>query len=114
MVLFYIGLFSSAICGLGMPSFVFLIGNVIDSFDPYRTSPTDMVDTISRMSLIFSCVGVGIWFTSYVSYSCLIIFSERVTKKTRTKYLEAILRQESGWFDMNQPSELSARLGKEC
>ena len=109
----YIGFFSSAITGLGMPSFVFLIGNVIDSFDPYRTTKESMLDTISEMSLIFSCVGVGIWITSYISYASLLMFSERVIKKTRVKYLEAILRQESAWFDTTNPSELSARLGKE-
>lgn len=111
--LMYIGWLSSSITGLGMPSFVFLIGNVIDSFNPNTTTKEEMLDTISQMSLIFSCVGVAIWITSYISYSSLLIFSERVTKKTRAKYLEAILRQESAWFDTTNPSELSARLGKE-
>jgi ATP-binding cassette subfamily B (MDR/TAP) protein 1 len=46
-------------------------------------------------------------------YSFLLLFSERVVKTTRVKYLEAILRQESAWFDTINPSELSARLAKE-
>jgi hypothetical protein len=40
--------------------------------------------------------------------------SERIIRKTRTKYLEAVLRQDCAWFDKNNPSELSARIGKEC
>jgi len=96
-----------------MPSFVFLIGDVIDSFKPTNTVESTL-RTISKMSLIFTLVGVAIWITSLIMYSLLLLFSERVVKKTRTKYLEAILRQDSSWFDTVNPSELSARLSKEC
>jgi hypothetical protein len=65
------------------------------------------------MSLIFTCVGIAVWIFSYFMYSLLLLFSERVVKKTRTKYLKAILRQESAWFDTINPSELSAKLSKE-
>jgi ATP-binding cassette, subfamily B (MDR/TAP), member 1 len=110
--LMYIGWMSACITGCGMPSFVFLIGNVIDSFKP-TTSVEDTIDTISQMSLIFTLVGIAVWIFSLVMYSFLLLFSERVVKKTRVKYLEAILRQESAWFDTINPSELSARLSKE-
>lgn len=108
----YTGWIAACITGTGMPSFVFLIGNVIDSFKP-TTSLDDTIKTISTMSLIFTLVGFAVWFFSYILYSFLLLFSERVIKRTRTKYLEAILRQESAWFDMVNPSELSARLSKE-
>lgn len=109
----WIGWISSMIAGLGMPSFVFLIGDVIDSFNIETTSPEDMLDTISLMSLIFTCVGFAVWITCYISYAFLLMFSERVARKTRIRYLEAIIRQESAWFDTTNPSEMSARLGKE-
>ena len=48
-----------------------------------------------------------------MSYAFLIMFAERVAKKVRVKYLEAILKQESAWFDTTNPSELSSRLVKE-
>jgi ATP-binding cassette subfamily B (MDR/TAP) protein 1 len=112
-VLMYIGWTCAAITGTGMPSFVFLIGDVIDSFKPTNTVESTL-RTISKMSLIFTLVGVAIWITSLIMYSLLLLFSERVVKKTRTKYLEAILRQDSSWFDTVNPSELSARLSKEC
>ena len=38
-VLMYIGWFTSMVNGLGLPSFVFLIGNIIDSFNSYEKSP---------------------------------------------------------------------------
>lgn len=51
---------------------------------------------------------------SYFFYAFLLIASERIVKTIRVKYIEAILRQESGWFDTSNPAELSARINKEC
>jgi len=90
-VLMYVGWAAAAITGCGMPSFVFLIGYVIDSFSP-NTKPADTMKTINLMSLIFTCVGVAIWFSSYIMYSFLLLLSERVVRRTRTRYLESILR----------------------
>jgi len=87
-----IGWVSAGIAGCGMPSFVFLIGNVIDSFDTTRSGPEEMLDTISFMSLLFTCIGIAIWIFSYINYACLLIFSEKVALKTRIAYFESILR----------------------
>lgn len=43
----------------------------------------------------------------------MLITSELIIRKTRTAYVAAILRQETAWFDTNNPAELSARIGKE-
>ncbi len=80
------------IAGLGMPSFVFLIGDVIDSFNVEISSDEEMLEIISLMSLIFVVIGIAVWITSYISYSFLLMFSERIAKKTRIKYLEAIMK----------------------
>ena len=37
----------------------------------------------------------------------------RQTKRWRAAFLEAILRQDIGWFDVSNPSELTSRIG-EC
>lgn len=111
--LMYTGWLSACITGAGLPSFSFLIGDIIDAFGP-ATDVDSTVKTVGKMSLIFTLIGIALWFFSFIMYSFLLLFSERVVKKTRTKYLEAILRQESAWFDTINPSELSARLSKEC
>ena len=86
-LLMYIGWLASCVNGLGMPSFVFLIGNVLDSFDPNKSSPQEMLDTISLVCLIFVMIGLCVLFFSYVSYGFLLMFSERVGTKIRIKYL---------------------------
>ena len=103
MCFMYIGWLTASLAGLGMPSFVFLIGSIVDSFNPATTSPTKMLSTIKMMSGIFGLIGLFVWVTTYISYSSLLIFGERVAKRTRVKYLEAILKQESAWFDLTNP-----------
>ena len=81
-IYFYLGLISAILCGLGVPSFVFLIGDIIDAFNP-NSSPEETLDTIKKLSMIFVYIGIGIWFFSYTYYGFLVIFSERVARKTR-------------------------------
>jgi ATP-binding cassette subfamily B (MDR/TAP) protein 1 len=85
-----------------MPSFVFLIGNILDSFNS-TTDPDVMLSNIKRLSGIFGLIGIFLWITTYINFAFLYIFSERVAKKTRVKYLEAILKQEASWFDLTNP-----------
>jgi ATP-binding cassette subfamily B (MDR/TAP) protein 1 len=59
-------------------------------------------------------IGAATWFFTYFMYAFMIIYSERIIKKTRLAYLRAILAQESAWFDLTNPLELSSRIGKEC
>jgi len=42
--------------------------------------------------------------------ACWSIAGERQTQKLRVKYVKSILRQEVGWYDMNNPSTLSTRV----
>ena len=72
-----------------------------------------MLDSIKKMSLIFVLVGLVVWVLSYMSYAFLLMSSERIATRIRVKYLESLLKQESAWYDIINPSELSARLGKE-
>jgi ABC-type multidrug transport system fused ATPase/permease subunit len=108
----YIGWVFAVLAGLGMPSFVFLMGNILDSFSP-NSVPDDMINTIKRLSWILCCIGVYIFITTYIYYYNLLAFSEKVTLKTRVAYLKSILKQDSEWFDLTNPAELSSRIGKE-
>ena len=87
MTFAWIGWIAACLSGLGMPSFVFLIGNVIDSFDVTRTSKDDMLTVIKRMCWILVLIGTFVWIMTYTYYANLLYFSEVVSKKTRVKYL---------------------------
>ena len=106
-----IGFLSAAVTGVGLPSFVILMGETLDSFGDQDEQ--SMYDTVARMSLILVIIGVAIWITSYLYYAFLLMFSESVTFKVKIAYLNAILHQDISWFDTINPSELSSRINKE-
>ena len=86
-----IGWIASALTGAGIPSFVFIMADVIDSFNS-DVSSEEIMAINRRSSLIFFGVGLVIWFLGYLSFTCLLIFSEQIAQKTRVKYLESILK----------------------
>ncbi|CDW80084.1 abc transporter family protein [Stylonychia lemnae] len=108
-----IGFSSAILCGLGLPSFVFLFGDIADSFQGFMPV-NEILDRITNVAMILTLIGLGVWVFSYLFFSFLIIASERIGQKTRCMYLQAILRQEISWFDEINTSQLSSRLGKEC
>jgi ATP-binding cassette subfamily B (MDR/TAP) protein 1 len=105
-----VGYFFAVITGLAMPSFVFLFGNIINSYGPDE----DPLSSINRTCLQLTLIGCGVWVTAYFYFSTLVIMSERVAMKTRIAYLRAILMQEVGWFDTINVTELASKLSREC
>jgi hypothetical protein len=87
----YIGWVSAAMTGLGLPSFVFLIGDIINSFNP-SNGPEEMLKKIKLIAWVEVVIGAGIWILSYIYFSFLLMSSELITKKIRIAYVEAVLR----------------------
>lgn len=89
-----VGYFMSIVTGLGLPSFVFLFGDIVNSF-----SEGSILDNIKPTCLEFTIIGTAIWITSYFYYALLVIMAENVGQKTRVAYLKGILQQDIEWFD---------------
>jgi ATP-binding cassette subfamily B (MDR/TAP) protein 1 len=106
------GWISASIAGLGMPSFVFLFGDIIDSLNP-ALSPQKQFEQMIPLTLIMIGIGAGIWIFSFAFYGALIHFSESISNKIKIAYLKAVLGQEAAWYDLTNPMELSSKIGKE-
>ena len=103
----------TSLTGCVLPSFIWFFGDVFDSFDP----DVDPLETRDRIRQIFYImIGLSVFgvITSTLQYATLAAASSQIAARFKQKYLEAILRQESAWFDMINYTELSARLTKEC
>lgn len=111
MGMFYTGHICAVITGLALPSFSYLMGDVLDSFS--GTSREAQLEKIRITTIIFVVIGAGVWVISYIYWSLLVIFSLRVSKRIKEKYIEAILRQDCAWFDMINYTELSAKISSE-
>lgn len=73
-----------------MPSMVFLMGNIIDSFA--NTHATTVFEAVRPTIIAMVSIGGFIWIVTYVYFVSLVIMAERITKKTRVAYLRAILK----------------------
>jgi ABC transporter transmembrane region len=83
-----LGYFFSIASGLGLPSFAYLLGDVMINF----TDPNvDLVVGIRPVIFRFIGVGCAMFVTGYFYYIFLAIMAERIGKKTRVAYLKAIL-----------------------
>ena len=63
--------------------------------------------------IIFVIIASATWVISYFYWSLLVIFSLRVSRRIKERYIEAILKQDCAWFDMINYTELSARISRE-
>jgi ATP-binding cassette subfamily B (MDR/TAP) protein 1 len=105
-----LGYFASIVTGVGLPSFVFLIGDIVDEFG----KSGNIIKVITPICIELVIIGAIMWVTSYLYFTFLVIMSERLGRKTRIAYLRAVLQQEIAWFDEINVTEMSARLSKEC
>ena len=85
-ILIGFGYFMSIITGLGLPSFVFFFGDIINTF-----AGDNILENIKPSCIQFAAIGSVIWVTSYFYYALLVIMAEHVGQKTRVAYLKAIL-----------------------
>ena len=109
--LLFAGLATALVSGLGLPSFVFIFGDVVDAFQPGQ----DIVGKIRVTSIELVGVGVFVWVMSFGYFTMLTAMADRVGKKTKIAYLKSILQQEIAWFDKDiNATELPSRLAKEC
>jgi hypothetical protein len=79
------GYFSAIATGIAMPSFVFIMGDILNSFGD------NALEAIKRQCLIMVYIGLAVWVTSYFYYASLVAMAERVGRKTKINYLKAIL-----------------------
>ena len=73
-----------------------------------------MTDALRPTVITLAIIGGVIWLFTYMYFVQLVILAERIGKKTRVAYLNAILSQEVAWFDSINVTELSSRISKEC
>ncbi len=87
-LLITLGYITAIATGAGLPSFVFIFGDIVNTFGP---SQKDIVSQMGPISLTMIYIGLAIWATTYLYFTFLVIMSERVGKKTRVAYLKAVL-----------------------
>jgi ATP-binding cassette subfamily B (MDR/TAP) protein 1 len=100
-------------------SFLFIFGPLMDSlgttqaagaFAPVSWGPCCGISMPLWFWFVF--FGASQWATCFLYNYLADMAKERMILKYKTTYLKAIVRQDVGWYDTNNPQELSTRIGE--
>lgn len=104
-ILMAVGTICACAMGTALPSFALLWGNMTNSFG----DSSQMVEVSRGVMFNFIEIGVGTVFAGWGMFACWMITGERQGIACRKEYLRSLLRQEIGWFDTINQSELSTK-----
>ncbi|XP_065637435.1 ABC transporter B family member 4-like isoform X1 [Quercus suber] len=81
--------------GLGTPLMTIVFGDLIDSFGNNK----NIVHEVSKISLKFVYLAVGIGFAAFLELTCWMVTGVRQAARIRGLYLKTMLRQDVAFFD---------------
>ncbi|XP_074721034.1 ATP-dependent translocase ABCB1 isoform X1 [Strix uralensis] len=111
--------------GSSLPIAMVIFGDMTDSFvtsgDSNFTGNMPAVNSsleilgkleedMTRYAYYYSAIAAGVLLAAYIQTSFWTLAAGRQIKKIREKFFHAIMRQEIGWFDVNDVGELNTRL----
>jgi len=105
-----VGSICSAVMGVAMPAFAILMGDIINEF-----GNSSSIEDASRTLLFrFIYIGLGAFAAGWLMFMCWMIAGERQSIACRKEYLRSLLKQEIGWFDIINQSELATSFATDC
>ncbi|XP_073294013.1 ABC transporter B family member 19 [Primulina huaijiensis] len=98
-VLMISGSVGAIIHGSSMPVFFLLFGEMVNGFGKNQMDLPKMTHEVSKYALYFVYLGLIVCISSYGEIACWMYSGERQVGALRKKYLEAVLKQDVGFFD---------------
>ncbi|CAN0924368.1 ABC transporter B family member 19 [Linum grandiflorum] len=93
------GSLGAIIHGSSMPVFFLLFGEMVNGFGKNQSDLPTMIHEVSKYALYFVYLGLIVCVSSYAEIGCWMYSGERQVSSLRKKYLEAVLKQDVGFFD---------------
>ncbi|KAJ4960024.1 hypothetical protein NE237_019934 [Protea cynaroides] len=93
------GSLGAVVHGSAMPVFFLLFGELVNGFGKNQSDLKKMTEEVSKYALYFVYLGLVVCLSSYAEIGCWMYSGERQVSTLRKKYLEAVLKQDVGFFD---------------
>ncbi|PIA27896.1 hypothetical protein AQUCO_07400020v1 [Aquilegia coerulea] len=93
------GSLGAFIHGSAMPVFFLLFGEMVNGFGKNQSDLKKLTEEVSKYALYFVYLGLVVCLSSYAEIACWMYTGERQVSTLRKKYLEAVLKQDVGFFD---------------
>uniref|UniRef100_A0A8C2FTJ7 ABC-type xenobiotic transporter n=1 Tax=Cyprinus carpio TaxID=7962 RepID=A0A8C2FTJ7_CYPCA len=114
--LMLVGTVMSIANGAVLPLMVIVFGGMTNSFGFSKLTITYVL-FISRLHLptvqhaiYYSIMGFVVLFAAYMQVAFWTLAAGRQVKKLRKRFFHSIMKQEIGWFDVNETGQLNTRL----
>ncbi len=89
------------------------MGRVIDSFDVAEKGYDGMYNAAKKIC-VFCVIGAAVvWVLSYLYFGLWAVISEKVGYAFKVRYMEAVLRMESAWFDKENVESIATKMSSE-
>ena len=108
MVLGFIG---SGVVGAAQPGMMILFGDLMDVIG-LETAGAAMEEMFNVIAIKMVCLGAITFVAAWIGDAGFKVSGLRQSAMWRKTYLSAILRQDIGWFDTNNPGELSSKIAE--
>ncbi|XP_075515086.1 ABC transporter B family member 19 [Primulina tabacum] len=98
-ILMISGSLGAIIHGSSIPVFFLLFGEMVNGFGKNQMDLHKLTHEVSKYALYFVYLGLIVCISSYGEIACWMYTGERQVGALRKKYLEAVLKQDVGFFD---------------
>ncbi|XP_025093407.1 multidrug resistance protein 1A-like [Pomacea canaliculata] len=117
IVMMVVGMFGSVVAGCGLPLNMIVFGDVVDMFidsskianATNRTYADVLMEKMSPNTMYFLVLATVVFVTSTMAVSLWTMAGERQIVHIRKRFFRSIMRQDIGWFDTHEASELNSR-----
>lgn len=100
-VLMFFGTVGACVHGAAIPVFFIFFGKLIDAFGSHAGDPNAMAKEVAKYALYFLYLGLAVMVSGWLEVSCFMQSGERQSGRMRTLYLQAMLNQDVGYFDID-------------
>ncbi|XP_077160256.1 ATP-dependent translocase ABCB1-like isoform X2 [Paroedura picta] len=123
-LLMILGTCFAAVHGASLPVMMIIFGEMTDSFVEegmasaippefnfsVNSTGASLEEEMTRYAYYYSGIGAAVLVVAYAQISFWTLAAGRQIKKIRQHFFHSIIRQEIGWFDVNDVGELNTRL----
>jgi ABC-type multidrug transport system fused ATPase/permease subunit len=105
-----IAIIFSAGAGAMLPVSIIIFGAFLSNLTGSLNNISQLLEQTLPVIYILVYMATAVLVASYISNSFWIVTGERQTRRIRTMYVHAILRQDMSWFDKAAEGSLNTRL----
>jgi ATP-binding cassette, subfamily B (MDR/TAP), member 1 len=84
--------------GAASPLMALIFGELIEIFDPNKTND-QIAEAYKRLALWIGVIAAILWVAGYFQYAFLQHMAEKLSFDLRSRYLRALLKQETEFFE---------------